>query len=239
MSIRVHDLRLHLGGFELELSHHFAQPITAVFGRSGAGKTVFLEALAGLQRPQTGRIELDGQAVFDRDRVIDVPARQRRIGYVPQDHALFPHLSVRGNLAYGARSDAGAGAMSLAHVTGVLEIGSLLDRDVAALSGGEKQRVALARALLARPRVLLLDEPVASLDAGLRERTLALLRRVQTEFAVPMLYVTHAPDEVVSLCDEVLLLESGRCTGRGAPRALFTTAAAPRWDLRPEYRTPP
>jgi molybdate transport system ATP-binding protein len=129
--------------------------------------------------------------------------------------------------------------MSLAHVTGVLEIGSLLDRDVAALSGGEKQRVALARALLARPRVLLLDEPVASLDAGLRERTLALLRRVQTEFAVPMLYVTHAPDEVVTLCDEVLLLESGRCTGRGAPRALFTTAAAPRWDLRPEYRTPP
>ena len=155
----------------------------------------------------------------------EVPARDRRIGYVPQDGALFPHLSVRGNLLY--RTEAGdrrGHAFSIGQVVSVLEIEPLLDRGIGGLSGGEKQRVALARALLSSPRLLLLDEPLAALDEELKGRVLAYLRRVRDELQVPMLYVSHATDEVLALCDEALILERGRIVARGEPRASLPSA---------------
>ncbi|HVU24103.1 MAG TPA: ATP-binding cassette domain-containing protein, partial [Opitutus sp.] len=155
-------------------------------------------------------------------------------GYVPQEGALFPHLSVRRNLLYGCRPGAARhpAGLNLEHVSEVLEIAALLERDIATLSGGEKQRVALGRALLAAPRLLLLDEPLAGLDLPLRERLVPYLARVRDEFAVPMLYVTHSPDEVMALCDDVVVLGRGRIEQRGRPQDLFAPAAAPRYELR-------
>ncbi len=232
MKIRVTELQVPLGASSLAVTYEFTQPITAVFGASGAGKTAFLEVLAGVRRPSAGRIELDGWVVFDAATRVDVPSRRRGLGYVPQDLALFPHRSVRDNLHYARPSPAPADLAFVDHVVAVLEIGALLDRMPARLSGGEKQRVALGRALLARPRLLLLDEPLASLDASLRERTLALLGRVHQEFGMPMLYVTHDPQEVVTLCHDVVVFEAGRVARHGPPAALFERTSTPVWQLR-------
>ena len=158
---------------------------------------------------------------------------RRRIGYVPQDGALFPHLSVRSNLLYGQRRNENADRFSLDGILEVLEIGALLGRsDVAGLSGGERQRVALARALLSGPELLLLDEPLASLDVDLRERILPYLRRVRDEFRVPMLLVTHSPAEVMALCDEALILEAGQVVRQGHPSELFVKSSEPLWVRR-------
>ena len=162
----------------------------------------------------------------------DALARERRIGYVPQDMALFPHLTVRENLGYGAGrgKDAADGGrtpvasnprLDFAHVVDILEIAPLLDRAPVSLSGGESRRVALARALVSAPVILLLDEPVAGLDQRLKDRILAYLERIRTELELPILYVTHEADEVMALCDEVLVIERGRIIERGAPSALF------------------
>ena len=198
---------------------------------------------------------LDGRVLADADARLHLPPPARRLGYVPQDGALFPHLDVRRNLLYGAArahagpSDQSAPArpsatdsghapspslpdLTLGHVAEVLEIAPLLDRAVDTLSGGEKQRVALGRALLSAPRLLLLDEPLAGLDLSLKDRLLPHLRRVRDEFRIPMLYVTHSPDEVVALCDEVLMLERGRVAGRGAPELFFERDARPRHRRR-------
>lgn len=236
MSIRIEALRLRMGAIQLEVSAHLHSAITGIFGASGAGKTALLESIAGLRRPQHGSIVLDDHVVFDRRRGLDVASRLRRVGYVPQDHALFPHLSVRANLEYGMRHGSETAAVTVAHVAEVLEIAALLDRVPAALSGGERQRLALGRALLAAPRLVLLDEPLASLDRDRRTRALDLVRRVQREFAVPMLYVTHDADEVMSLCDDMLLLAAGRVVAHGTPETLLETSNEPQWRLRPEYR---
>ena len=232
MKIRVTNLQVPLGTSSLAVTYEFTQPITAVFGASGAGKTAFLEVLAGVRRAVAGRIELDGWAVFDAAAGVHVPSRQRGLGYVPQDLALFPHRSVHDNLHYARPSRPASDSAFVEHVIGVLEIGALMHRMPARLSGGEKQRVALGRALLARPRLLLLDEPLASLDASLRERTLALLGRVHDEFGMPMLYVTHDPQEVVTLCHDVVVIESGRVVRHGPPEALFERTSTPVWQLR-------
>jgi molybdate transport system ATP-binding protein len=212
------EIRLPLAPYTLEVDATVTAEVTALFGPSGAGKTSLLDLIAGLRRAPSAVIELGGRVLTDTREGREVPARDRRIGYVPQDGALFPHLSVRGNLLYGVKKDRPVREpFTFEHVADVLEIEPFADRGIGQLSGGEKQRVALARALLSSPELLLLDEPLAGLDRPLRERILLYLRRVREEFAVPMIYVTHQPDEVMALCDEVLLLEAGRIIGRGAP----------------------
>lgn len=221
MKLVLRGVRCPLAHFTLTLDVEIARDVTALFGHSGAGKTTVLDLICGLRRAPSAYIELDGRVLTDTSTGREVPARERHIGYVPQDGALFPHLSVRGNLLYGSKGK------EVAHerVTEVLDIGHLLDRRIGGLSGGERQRVALARALLSSPKLLLLDEPLASLDEELRTRVLAYLKRVRDELKVPMLYVSHARSEVVELCEEVLVLDRGVLKGQGDPRTLLMRQA--------------
>ena len=233
MSVELHNIRLPLAHFALEVNATLTGRVTAIFGASGAGKTTLLEIIAGLRRPTSGIVRIGETTLTDATTGTFVAVEHRAVGYVPQEGALFPHLSVRKNLLYGFDSPRPRPTgLTFEHVTGVLEIAPLADRVIATLSGGEKQRVALGRALLSAPRLLLLDEPLAGLDAPLRERLLPYLARVRDEFAIPMLYVTHSPDEVVALSDDVLVLSSGRIERRGKPLELFATAASPRYELR-------
>jgi molybdate transport system ATP-binding protein len=202
MTLIVRDLTLPLADFRLDVSVTFSRGTTALYGSSGAGKTTLLELIAGIRRPRSGLIEMDRRVVCDDG--VWIPPRHRRIGYVPQDDALFPHLSVRQNVFYGAKGTEND------DVIDVLEIGSLLDRGVQRLSGGERKRVALARALLTRPDLLLLDEPLAGVDLPLRDRVLEYLVRVRDELPVPTIYVTHHMQEVEAICEEIVVLERGR-----------------------------
>ena len=220
--LRLESVRLPLAHFVLTVDAVVQGRVTGIFGPSGAGKTSLLDLIAGLRRPVSARITLGDRVLADTDRGIFVRPEHRQIGYVPQDGALFPHLDVRRNLLYGRRRGEEDPRFSLESVSEVLEIAPLLDRSRPAdLSGGERQRVALARALLSHPRLLLLDEPISALDSGLKERILPYLFRVRDEFAVPMLLVTHAPSEVMALCDQAIFLEEGRVAGCGAPEDLF------------------
>jgi molybdate transport system ATP-binding protein len=223
-------IRLPLGAFTLEVDAEITAGLAGLFGPSGAGKTTLLDLIAGLRRAPSAHIRLGDRVLTDTtDKTaagrLSVPTRERRIGYVPQDLALFPHLSVRRNLLYGAPGGtAPDGLVSFDQVTRLLDLGPLVDRGIAGLSGGEKQRVALARALLSGPELLLLDEPLAGLERPLRERILGTLRLIHEELQVPMLYVSHHADEVTALCEEVLLLERGRVVGQGPPAALLREA---------------
>ncbi len=218
MRLLLRQVSLPLADFLVEVDLVIQSQVTAVFGPSGAGKTSLLDLIAGLRRPRSAFIQLDDRVLTDTANGVEVPTRLRGIGYVPQDLALFPHLSVRQNLLYGYKAAPDPHSLfGYEHVIEVLEIQSLVRRGVNDLSGGEKQRVALARALLASPRLLLLDEPLASLDLKLKARILPYLRRARDEFRVPMLYVTHSHEEVVALCDEVLVVERGQVAKRGKP----------------------
>lgn len=233
MSVELQGVRLPLAHFTLEVDAVLDGRVTAIFGASGAGKTALLEIIAGLRRPAAGCVRVGGAMLTDVATATFISAERRAVGYVPQEGALFPHLSVKRNLLYGHDSNrAHPAGLTFAHVTKVLEIAALADRATGTLSGGERQRVALGRALLASPRLLLLDEPLAGLDAPLRERLLPYLARVRDEFAIPMLYVTHSPDEVVALCDAVLVLAAGRVTDHGRPADLFKVATNPRYELK-------
>jgi molybdate transport system ATP-binding protein len=233
MSVELQGVRLPLAYFTLEVDATLDGRVTAIFGASGAGKTSLLELIAGLRRPAAGRVRVDGTTLTDVAARAFVSPGSRAVGYVPQEGALFPHLSVRKNLLYGHdASRPHPAGLTFEHVAAVLEITALTERTIGTLSGGEKQRVALGRALLAAPRLLLLDEPLAGLDAPLRERLLPYLARVRDEFAIPMLYVTHSPDEVVALCDSVLVLAAGRVIAHGRPADLFRPAAGPRYELK-------
>jgi molybdate transport system ATP-binding protein len=201
VSVVLREVVLPLAHFVLDVSVEMTAQTTALFGPSGAGKTSLLELIAGIRSPRSGTIELNG-----RDVTADVP-RARRVGYVPQDDALFPHMSVRRNIEYGAREE-------LQAVVDVLEIAPLLERNVRLLSGGERKRVALARALVTRPEILLLDEPLSGVDIALRDRVLHYLQNVRTAFPVPTIYVTHQLEEVRTICDEMIVLERGRVTRR-------------------------
>jgi molybdate transport system ATP-binding protein len=233
MNVALQNLRLPLAPFTLEVDATLTGRVTAIFGASGSGKTSLLEIIAGLRRPAAGAVRIGDAVLTDVATQTFVRAEHRAVGYVPQEGALFPHLSARKNLLYGfdARRARPAG-LTFEHVTAVLEITALADRPIGTLSGGERQRVALGRALLAAPRLLLLDEPLAGLDFPLRARLLPYLARVRDEFAIPMLYVTHSPDEVMALCDDVLILTEGRVTARGQPVELFRAADQPRYELR-------
>lgn len=223
MRLLLRRIRLPLREFTLELDVELRSQVTALFGPSGAGKTSLLDLVAGLRRPASALIQLDDFVLMDTERVLNVPVRRRRTGYVPQDLALFPHMSVRRNLMFGYKP-AASDLFRFDHVIEVLEIKSLLGRGVTELSGGEKQRVALARALLTAPRLVLLDEPLASLDLKLKRKIIPYLRRVRDEFQLPILYVTHDAAEVTALCDEVLVLERGRVIRQGRSREVLEEA---------------
>lgn len=207
------DFALAQGEFRLELHERLDSQTLALFGPSGSGKTTVLEAIAGLRQPQSGEIAIGDTPLFSSARRIAVPPRDRGVGYVPQDVLLFPHLNVRRNITYGMRGH--HEGFPLARVLEILEIGALVDRRVGGLSGGERQRVALARALMASPSLLLLDEPLAAVDAALRRRILPYLIRVRDELKVPMVYVTHDAGEARMLADHVIVIEAGRVLRSG------------------------
>ncbi|HEY0024974.1 MAG TPA: molybdenum ABC transporter ATP-binding protein [Longimicrobium sp.] len=216
---------LPLDRFGLDVAFETTHRVTGIFGVSGSGKTTLLETVAGLRRGARGRIALNGDVWLDTEKRVRVPPEGRGIGYVPQDSLLFPHLDVLGNLRAGhgrARRGAGDVDATLDGVVTVLGLQPLLSRAPSTLSGGERQRVALGRALCSGPRLLLLDEPLASLDAALRRKVLPFLRRVRDEFALPMLLVSHDPVEVQALCDDLVVLNEGRIVARGEPRAVLT-----------------
>jgi molybdate transport system ATP-binding protein len=199
------------GEFALDARAELPGGVTGICGPSGSGKSTLLLLLAGLLKPQRGTLALDGRVLVDRARGAFVPAWDRHFGLVFQDGQLFPHLSVRRNLLYGyERLPAAARLFQLEGVLELLEIGHLLERRPALLSGGERQRVALGRALLYSPRLLLLDEPLSSLDERLKQQILPFLKRVKDETRIPMLYVSHSRAEVEFLADRVLLMEKGR-----------------------------
>jgi molybdate transport system ATP-binding protein len=224
------SLQHRLGDFDLDLEFQTYAPVTGVYGPSGAGKTTLLNLIAGLDHPRPpgrGRIELDGSVFLDTDRGICIPPEHRRVGIVFQEHRLFPHYTVAGNLDYGASRLPGTErSPRRSAIVDMLELGPLLNRSVQSLSGGERQRVALGRALLAAPRVLLLDEPLSSLDTRLHEQVIPYLRRVRDEAGVPMLYVSHDLPEIQRLTDRLLLIQRGRITGHGLIRDLAHDLAA-------------
>ena len=204
------------GAFALDVRFDLPTPgVAALFGRSGSGKSMVVNTIAGLLKPDVGRIVHDGTVLLDTQRHIDVPPERRRMGYVFQDARLFPHLSVAANLRYAERRAAGSTYVSLDTVTGLLDLGSLMDRRTHQLSGGERQRVAIGRALLTQPRLLLLDEPLAALDGARREEVLPYLETLRDQLAIPMVYVTHDFDEVLRLATHIVLLESGAVVAQG------------------------
>jgi molybdate transport system ATP-binding protein len=210
MSVLAVEVQKQLGTFKVEVRFQAAGGATALFGPSGAGKTSVINMIAGLLQPDRGRIALDDAVLFDASAGIDVPPHRRRIGYVFQDGRLFPHFSVRQNLDYGRRMsgrprDGGA----LEHVVDLLDIGHLLERRPRMLSGGERQRVAVGRALLMRPRLLLLDEPLAALDAARKREILPYLVRLRDEAGVPIVYVSHVAAELRHIASHVVCLNSG------------------------------
>jgi molybdate transport system ATP-binding protein len=205
--MRLHlDVAVRQGSFILRVNERISTRSLGLIGPSGSGKTTALETIAGLRRPEEGEVVADGRVLFSSARGIDLPVHQRHVGYVPQDLALFPHMNVRRNILYGH----GRGqAMHLGRVLSVLEIDPLMGRSVAELSGGERQRVAVARALMSAPDLLLMDEPLASLDAPLRRRIVPYLQRVRDELNVPIVYVSHDEGEVCAIAEWVLWLERG------------------------------
>jgi molybdate transport system ATP-binding protein len=215
------EVSKQLGEFMLDAAFTGAGGVTALFGASGAGKTSVIAAIAGLLKPERGRIVLDGDVLFDADMRIDVQPWQRRIGTVFQEARLFPHLSVKHNLDYGRwMSGVAADPRAFAHVLELFDIGHLVERRIGKLSGGERQRVAFGRALLMRPRLLLLDEPLASLDALRKAEILPYLERLRDDARVPMIYVSHATDEVKQIATRVVRLEAGRVVAQGGVEIL-------------------
>ncbi len=226
MDLLLKRISLPLAPFCLEVDVEIHGGITAIFGPSGAGKTSLLDLVAGLRRPSSAFIQIGDRVLTDTAQGLFVPTRQRGIGYVPQDLALFPHLSVRQNLRYGRRTNShGSPQFSFEHIAEVVEIQALIERGVTELSAGEKQRVALARALLAGPQLLLLDEPLASLDLKLKARIIPYLARIRDEFHLPMLYVTHDRFETLALADEMVVLLEGKVAQAGTVQNVFSHPA--------------
>ena len=211
------DIRVRRGSFAAEAAFAADAPIVSLFGRSGAGKSTLVNAIAGTVRPERGRIAVGGRTLFDSRSGVDLPPEARRVGYVFQDALLFPHMTVAANLAYGERLTPPQDRfVDHARVVALLDLGRLLDRRPGSLSGGERQRVAIGRALLASPRVLLMDEPLASLDAPRKAEILAYIELLRDELALPIVYVSHALEEVTRLADAMVLVADGRVVAQGS-----------------------
>jgi molybdate transport system ATP-binding protein len=210
------DVQKRLGEFDLAAKFESTGNVTALFGASGSGKTSIVNMIAGLVAPDRGRIALDGDVLFDDAARIDVPAHRRRIGYVFQEGRLFPHMSVAQNLDYGRwMSGHPADPGERDRIVALLDIGHLLPRRPGHLSGGERQRVAVGRALLMKPRLLLLDEPLASLDRARKLEILPYLARLRDEGRVPMVYVSHQAGEILRLASQVVRIDDGRVVASG------------------------
>ncbi|WP_413726900.1 molybdenum ABC transporter ATP-binding protein ModC [Sodalis sp. RH16] len=226
------DIRQRLGDLGMEVTADVpVKGITAIFGVSGAGKTSLINAVAGLTRPQQGRIILNDRTLFDAERRIFLPPEARRVGYVFQDGRLFPHYRVRGNLFYGM---APSMRPQFDGIISLLGIGHLLKRYPATLSGGEKQRVAIGRALLGAPEILLMDEPLASLDLLRKRELLPYLERLAKEVEIPVLYVTHSLEEILQLAERVLILDNGKMKAFGTLEAVWASRALRPWLPREE-----
>ena len=231
------DVQLPLDRFALKVSHRSDSVAIALFGPSGSGKTSLLEVIAGLRRVTAGRVVVDGEVLTDTARKFSMKPERRRVGYVPQDSMLFPHLDVRGNARFGMKRGGRGGAESehrFQEAVEILEIGPLLSRRPYALSGGERQRVALARALATAPRLLLLDEPLSALDMELKERILPYLLRVRA-MNTRMVYVTHNVGEAIALADEAIVLREGHVQAQGVPREVLTFGALASIDPRVRF----
>jgi molybdate transport system ATP-binding protein len=209
------DFTLQQGEFTLTFTVNIEARALALFGPSGSGKTSALEAIAGLRSPRHGRIAVNAHVLFDSERRINAPVRHRRTGYVPQDILLFPHLNVRENVTYGMREGT---RPDLRLLVDLLELSTLMDRRVGSLSGGERQRVAMARALYSGPDVLLLDEPLAAVDLPRRRRIVDALLGIRDELSVPLIYVTHLPEEALTVADWAVLIDNGHIAASGPPR---------------------
>jgi molybdate transport system ATP-binding protein len=215
------EVSKQLGDFSVEVAFTSEGRVTGLFGASGAGKTSLVSMIAGLQKPDRGVISVDGEILDDTTKPLHIAVHQRRIGYVFQDARLFPHLDVRRNLDYGRRMNRLArDAAQESRLNDMLNIAHLLDRRPGQLSGGERQRVALGRALLSRPRLLLLDEPLGSLDEDRKAEILPYLIRLRDEAGVPMVYVSHDPDELRQLASQVVMLKRGRVAAFGGTEIL-------------------
>jgi molybdate transport system ATP-binding protein len=226
-------LRHRFPGFALDVAFDAPPGVTALFGRSGSGKTTVINAVAGLLRPEYGKITADGVVLLDTARGVSLPPPRRRIGYVFQDARLFPHLTVRQNLLYGRWFAPKGAGVSLDRIVDLLGMGPLLARRPGALSGGEKSRVAIGRAILSSPRLLAMDEPLAALDEARKAEILPYLERLRDELHLPILYVSHAMGEVARLANTVVLLETGRVTAVGPTAEILSNPlAAPGLGLR-------
>ncbi len=219
--------RLARGAFTLDASFEAGPGITALFGPSGCGKSTVARLIAGIETAEQQRIVIGGRTVADSGAGVAVPPHKRRVGLVFQDAQLFPHLSVKANLAYGRfftpRAQRRVDPQAVVEVLG---IGHLMARRPATLSGGEKQRVAIGRAMLASPRLLVMDEPLAALDAERKAEILPFVARLRDAFAIPIIYISHAPDEVRQLADQVVRLDAGRVTATGAPAVILPRPTA-------------
>jgi len=224
------DAAKHLGSFEFSCDLDLPLAgLTAIFGASGAGKSTLINLVAGLHQPDRGRIAIGSTVFFDASSRLALPVERRGLGYVFQDARLFPHLSVRGNLEFGQRragKHAGGASVGFASVVELLGLGALLERRPHTLSGGEKQRVAFGRALLAQPRLLLMDEPLASPDAARKAEVLPYIERLRDEFAIPIFYVSHSLDEVLRLATALVVLDRGRVVTAGPLADVLMQAAA-------------
>jgi molybdate transport system ATP-binding protein len=215
------DVSKRLGEFSVEASFASEGRVTGLFGASGSGKTSLINMIAGLLRPDRGTISIDGETLDDTSARAHVAVHRRRLGYVFQDARLFPHLDVRKNLDYGRRMNRlSVNDAAWRRVTELLDIGHLLDRRPGKLSGGERQRVALGRALLSQPRLLLLDEPLGSLDEERKEEILPYLVRLRDEANIPMVYVSHDPSEMRKLATQIAIVQRGRVTAFGGSEVL-------------------
>lgn len=234
--------------FDLDIQAHIpSSGITAIFGRSGAGKTSIINAVSGLKNPDSGSISINQRVLFDSQQGINLAVEKRDIGYVFQESRLFPHYKVKGNLLYGVKSKGYLGKGQLIgkkklprnfnQVVDLLGLSELLDRYPADLSGGEKQRCAIARALLSEPKILLMDEPLASLDLPRKKEVLPFLESLAQEIQIPILYVTHSLDEILHLADHMLLMDSGRIVGSGDIETMWASSAFKPWHDEADLST--
>ncbi len=223
------DIEQRLGSFHLDIKFAAEAPIVGLFGRSGAGKTSVVNAIAGITKPLRGSIRINDALLFDAAKRIDLPPEKRRIGYVFQDPLLFPHLDVAANLQYGLRRRKTTERfIETTRVVELLGLGALLRRNPRTLSGGERQRVAIGRALLAQPRILLMDEPLAALDVQRKTEILDYVERLRDELGIPIVYVSHSVPEIARLADTVVVLSEGKCLAVGDVEEVMG-----RSDLKP------